>query len=135
MPACATHVYRRAIRFSDTDAAGVAHFSRLLVMVEEAVHDFFQSRHVSVLDAESGWPFVSIQADYTAGCRFQEEITITLAIGKIGTSSLGISFEAAKADGSTCFRGAATLCHIDTTHHAAAPVPLKTRNALGGGAV
>lgn len=135
MPACATHVYRRAIRFSDTDAAGVAHFSRLLVMVEEAVHDFFKSRQVAVLDTASGWPFVSIHADYTGGCRFHEEITVTLGVEKIGNSSLEISFEATKADGSVCFRGVSTLCHIDPTRNVATPIPLKTRNALGGASV
>jgi acyl-CoA thioesterase FadM len=135
MPTSATHDYRRSIRFADTDAAGVAHFSRLLVIVEEAVHDFFQSRGLPILDAANAWPFVSIHADYSAGCRFQDEITVSLSMDKIGTSSLGISFAAAKADGTACFGGKATLCHIDPTLSAPAPIPEKTRNALGAGPV
>ncbi|MFM8765188.1 MAG: acyl-CoA thioesterase [Spartobacteria bacterium] len=131
MPAPATHVYRRNIRFADTDAAGVAHFSRLLAIVEEAIHDFFQIRGVPILDAANAWPVVSIHADYSAGCRFQDEITVSLSIEKIGTSSLGFSFTAAKADGTACFGGKATLCHIDPALHAPAPIPAKTRDALG----
>lgn len=131
MPASANHVYRRSIRFADTDAAGVAHFSRLLVIIEEAVHDFFQSRGVAILNAATAWPVVSIQADYSAGCRFQDEITVFLSMDKIGTSSLAFSFTAAKADGTACFGGKATLCHIDPALHAPAPIPAKTRDALG----
>ena len=135
MPAPAIHVYRRSIRFAETDAAGVAHFSRLLVIIEEAVHDFFQSRGVPILDAATAWPVVSIHADYSAGCRFQDEITVALSVNMIGTSSLGFSFTAAKANGTACFGGKATLCHIDPALHAPAPIPAKTRNALGTGPV
>jgi len=135
MPASATHVYRRSIRFADTDAAGVAHFSRLLVIVEEAVHDFFQSRSLPILDEANAWPFVSIHANYSAACRFQDEITVALSIGKMGVSSLAFSFIATKSDGTTCFDGTATLCHIDPSLHAPAPIPAKTRNALGTGPV
>ena len=131
MPASATHIYRRHIRFADTDAAGVAHFSRLLVIIEEAVHDFFQSRGLPILDAATAWPVVSIHADYSAGCRFQDEITVSLRVDKIGTSSLGFSFTAAKADGIACFGGKVTLCHIDPALSAPAPIPAKTRDALG----
>jgi len=135
MPSPATHIYRRHIRFADTDAAGVAHFSRLLVIIEEAVHDFFQSRGVPIIDAATAWPVVSIQADYSAACRFQDEITVSLSMDKIGTSSLGFSFAASKADGTACFAGKATLCHIDPTLSAPAPISEKTRNALGAGPV
>jgi len=135
MPAPAIHVYRRSIRFAETDAAGVAHFSRLLVIIEEAVHDFFQSRGLPILDAATAWPVVSIHADYSAGCRFQDEITVALSVDMIGTSSLGFSFTAAKANGTACFGGKATLCHIDPALHAPAPIPAKTRNALGTGPV
>lgn len=135
MPTPAIHVYRRSIRFADTDAAGVAHFSRLLVIIEEAVHDFFQIRGVPILDAATAWPVVSIHADYSAGCRFQDEITVALSVDMIGTSSLGFSFAVAKANGTACFGGKATLCHINPALHAPAPIPAKTRNALAAGPV
>jgi acyl-CoA thioester hydrolase len=125
-----THVYRRSIRFSETDAAGVAHFSRLLVIIEEAVHDFFQSRSVPIMDSKTAWPVVSIHADYSKGFLFQDEIIIFLSMDRINTSSLVLSFTAAKADGTACFRGKTTLCHIDPALHAPAPIPAKTRDAL-----
>jgi len=134
MPAYATHIYRRSIRFADTDAAGVAHFSRLLAIMEEAVHDFFQVKRMPILDAENAWPVVSIHADYSSACRFQDEIAVALSIEKIGNSSLGFSFAATKADGTSCFRGKATLCHIDPALQLPSPIPAQTRHALGGDA-
>jgi len=135
MPVSHSHVYRRSIRFADTDAAGVAHFSRLLIIVEEAIHDFFQVRCIPILDKATAWPLVSIHADYSAACRFQDEISVALNLDKIGNSSLAFSFTASKADGTVCFVGQVTLCHIDPAKNAPAPMPAKTRDALGENAV
>ena len=130
MSAPTTHSYRRLIRFADTDAAGVAHFSRLLGIVEEALHDFFQHCGVSILDEGSAWPFVSIHADYKAGCRFGDEITVALSLSQMGTSSLTVSFEATRKDGLLCFCGTATLCHVNPSKNTPTPIPTKTRDAL-----
>lgn len=134
MPVSHSHVYRRSIRFADTDAAGVAHFSRLLIIVEEAIHDFFQVRCIPILEKATAWPVVSIHADYSAACRFQDEISVALSLDKAGNSSLAFSFVASKADGTVCFVGQATLCHIDTSKKASAPISTETRKALGVGA-
>jgi acyl-CoA thioester hydrolase len=134
MSASAPHVYRRQIRFADTDAAGVAHFSRLLILVEEAIHDFFHARGIPIFDNSTAWPVVSIHADYSAACRFEDEISVALSLDKTGNSSLAFSFTASKADGTVCFVGQATLCHIDPAKNAPAPMPAKTRDALGEGA-
>jgi YbgC/YbaW family acyl-CoA thioester hydrolase len=131
MSAPTTHSYRRLIRFADTDAAGVAHFSRLLVIVEEALHDFFQHRGVSILDEASAWPFVSIHADYKAGCRFGDEIIVAFSLSQMRTSSLTVSFEATRKGGPLCFCGTATLCHVNPSKNTPTPIPTKTRDALG----
>lgn len=130
MPNDVTHVYKRPIRFADTDAAGVAHFSRLLPIVEEAIHDFFQSRGISPLEATSAWPIVSIRTDYSSPCRFGDEISVVLCIDRLGESSLTFSFQARKGNDTACFDGAITLCHIDPSLHAPAPIPAKTRAAF-----
>lgn len=135
MSASAPHVYRRPIRFADTDAAGVAHFSRLLIIVEEAIHDFFHVREIPICDKATAWPLVSIHADYSAACRFQDEISVDLSLDKAGNSSLAFSFSASKSDGTVCFVGRATLCRIDPARNTPAPMPIKTRDALGEGTV
>jgi YbgC/YbaW family acyl-CoA thioester hydrolase len=98
MPPRAAHIYSRPIRFAETDAAGIAHFSRLLVIVEEAAHDFFHVRGIPVFDAATAWPVVSLQTNYKSPCRFGEAISIGLSLERLGTSSVTILFEAHKPD-------------------------------------
>ncbi|WP_128157524.1 hypothetical protein [Akkermansia muciniphila] len=45
---CIPFVRTRQVAFHDTDASGVAHFSRLLCLVEEVEHEYLRSR---------GWRF------------------------------------------------------------------------------
>jgi YbgC/YbaW family acyl-CoA thioester hydrolase len=124
-----THSYRRRVQFADTDAAGVAHFSRLLVMVEEAVHDFLLGRGIPVITTESAWPFVSLAADYKAPCFFDDEITLSLEIKKTGTTSLAFAFVASQGL-TECFRGTATLCHIHPATGRPTAIPETIRSAL-----
>ncbi|MEI8293430.1 MAG: acyl-CoA thioesterase [bacterium] len=130
MSSSASHIVTRPVRFSDTDAAGVAHFSRLLVFVEEAVHDFFQRQKIPVFDAATAWPIVSLQTDFKAACRFEDKLDVALSVDRVGTSSLTMVFAVQKSDGTPCFDGRVTLCHIDPSQSAASPIPEKTRNAL-----
>ena len=111
MTSPATHIHRRRVEFADTDAAGVAHFSRLLVMVEEAEHGFFRERGIPILAAESAWPVVRSEVDFCGACRFGEEIEIRLGDFLPGKSSLAYAFEGA-IDGRKVFSGKMTKCHI-----------------------
>jgi YbgC/YbaW family acyl-CoA thioester hydrolase len=114
MTSPAAHVYRRRVEFSDTDAAGIAHFSRLLAMVEAAVHDFFRKNSIPVFSESAGWPLVGLKVDFQAPCRFGDELEISLYDFSPGESSLGFSFEARLA-GDGIFAGRATVCHISPT--------------------
>ena len=41
---CMPFVRTRQVAFHDTDASGVAHFTRLLCLVEEVEHEYLRSR-------------------------------------------------------------------------------------------
>jgi acyl-CoA thioesterase FadM len=114
MTSPAAHVYQRRVEFSDTDAAGVAHFSRLLAMVEAAAHDFFRKNSIPIFSESAGWPLVGLQVDFQASCRFGDELEISLYDFSPGESSLRFSFEARLADAGI-FAGRATVCHISPT--------------------
>ena len=49
---CIPFVRTRQVAFHDTDASGVAHFSRLLCLVEEVEHEYLRSRGVEVLSPD-----------------------------------------------------------------------------------
>ncbi len=122
MTSPAAHVYRRRVEFSDTDAAGVAHFSRLLAMMEEAVHDFFRKKSIPVFSDSVGWPLVGLQVDFQAPCRFGEELEIFLSDFSPGESSLAFGFEA-RFESGRIFAGRATVCQISPTTGRPIPIP------------
>jgi acyl-CoA thioester hydrolase len=129
MTSPATHHSRRRVEFADTDAAGVAHFSRLLAMVEEAAHDFFRKNSWPILSTESAWPVVGLRVDYQSPCRFGEEIDIRLFEFSPGECSLAYSFTAS-IEHRPVFSGRATLCHISPATARPAPIPSAILQAL-----
>ena len=54
-PAC-LFVRTRQVAFHDTDASGVAHFTRLLCLVEEVEHEYLRSRGLEVLSPIAAGP-------------------------------------------------------------------------------
>ncbi|MFM8982565.1 MAG: acyl-CoA thioesterase [Spartobacteria bacterium] len=111
MTSPATYIHRRRVDFADTDAAGVAHFSRLLAMVEEAEHGFFRERGIPILTKDSAWPVVRVEVDFAGACRCGDEIEMRLGDFQPGKSSLAYAFEGA-IDGRVVFSGKMTKCHI-----------------------
>lgn len=111
MTSPATYIHRRRVEFADTDAAGVAHFSRLLAMIEEAEHGFFRERGIPILTKESAWPVVRVEVNFAGACRFGDEIEVRLSDFQPGKTSLTYGFEA-QAGGRMVFTGKMTKCHI-----------------------
>ena len=79
---CIPFVRTRQVAFHDTDASGVAHFTRLLCLVEEVEHEYLRSQGLEVLSPDCGWPRVHVEVDYA----------IELSLGAVGTSSLEWKF-------------------------------------------
>merc|ERR1712000_500414 len=83
---------RRKIEFSDTDMAGIVHFSRFFIFMETAEHEFLRSLGTSVdtedLGHKIGWPRLSASCDYLKPIKFEDEIGIHLTIIRKGTKSL-----------------------------------------------
>ena len=123
----AHHTRTRRVEFADTDAAGVAHFSRLLTMVEETFHDWLRSLDVPILDTSHAWPVVSLSTDFSAKASFGEELAITIRPVDKGTTSLTCAFTADGRRG-TAFSGTITLCHLDPASGKPSPLPAAIPN-------
>jgi acyl-CoA thioester hydrolase len=85
------------VQFSETDQAGVVHFSNYFRWMEEVEHAFFRSLGLSVsMDHEGieiGWPRVSASCEYLAPARFEDEVELRLWVTKIGQSSFNYEVE------------------------------------------
>ena len=80
----------RRVEFSDTDAAGIAHFAAFFRYMEQAEHELLRSVGLSVHDhtTKIGWPRVSAKCDYRSAARFEDVLEIAVSIARLGEKSV-----------------------------------------------
>ena len=86
----------RRVEFSDTDMAGIMHFSNFFKFMETAEHAFLRSLGFSVvLDGHAPGlclPRVHAECDYIAPLRFEDEVDIHLFVSRKTRRSLTYHF-------------------------------------------
>ncbi|HXW14225.1 MAG TPA: thioesterase family protein [Terriglobia bacterium] len=72
----------RQVEFSDTDMAGIMHFSNFFRFMEAAEHAFFRSLGFSIHAAgsEVGWPRVHADCDFKHPLRFEDIVEVCLFV-------------------------------------------------------
>jgi len=102
---------RRKIEFADTDLGGIVHFSRYLVFMETAEHEFLDalgtSVHTVVDDQTIGWPRVKVACEYHSPATYGNTLDITLRVLRRGRSSMTYEIEF-RIDGRKVARGEST---------------------------
>ena len=86
----------RRIEFSDTDLAGIVHFSRFFVFMEMAEHQLLNSIGTSVDTKEEttggsrrlGWPRLRTECEFSRPVRFEDTLDIRLLVKRKGRSSM-----------------------------------------------
>src|SRR5258706_13125550 len=92
-----THTITRRVEFSDTDLAGIMHFSNFFRFMESAEHDFYRRLGLKLVtrstDGSSiGWPRVSATCDYKRPLRFEDEVDVTLKVAKKTDKAITYAF-------------------------------------------
>src|SRR5881394_2601000 len=94
---------RRRVEFSETDMAGIVHYSNFFRYMESAEHAFFRSLGFSIVtrevDPPVGWPRVHASCDYKAPLRFEDEVEIHLVVTEKKSKSLTYEFRFRKMSG------------------------------------
>ena len=109
------HTTRR-IEFSDTDMAGIVHFSRFFVFMEAAEHAFLRSLGTSV-SAEwegnkIGWPRLEATCTYLSPAVFEDVLDIYLKVIRKGTKSLTYRFDFFRGETAIASGKLSTVCCI-----------------------
>ena len=85
------------VQFSETDLAGIMHFSNFFKMMEEVEHAFFRSVGLSVSmqhdDIHIGWPRVSATCDFSGPVRFEDEVECRMKVLRVGEKSFTYEVE------------------------------------------
>jgi acyl-CoA thioester hydrolase len=109
-----THTVIHRVQFSETDMAGVVHFSNFFKWMEEVEHDFFRSRGLSVhlrhASGMIGWPRVNITCDFAAPARFEDEVTLRFTLTRLGEKSLSYEVEFLLKDKRLALGKATSVC-------------------------
>ena len=74
----------RQVEFSDTDMAGIMHFSNFFRFMETTEHAFFRSLgfsiHTTGSDETLGWPRVHADCNFKHPLRFEDVVEISLLV-------------------------------------------------------
>jgi acyl-CoA thioester hydrolase len=93
----------RCVEFSETDMAGIMHFSNFFRFMEAAEHAFFRSLGSSVARAAFGpgpcLPRVHAECDYAIPLRFEDEVQVRLLVERKGRRSLTYQFRFSRLNG------------------------------------
>jgi acyl-CoA thioester hydrolase len=84
--------WERRVEFCETDAAGIAHFSSLILYMEQAEHALLRSVGLSVYDRSGttgfSWPRIKVEAEFQSPARFEEVLQVLVSIEDFGNKSI-----------------------------------------------
>ena len=90
----------RRVEFSETDMAGIVHYSNFFRYAEMCESAFFRSVGLSLrppqAEHEVGWPRVHAECDYSQPLRFEDEIEIHLLVAEKAARKLTYQFRIRK---------------------------------------
>ena len=87
----------RLVEFSDTDMAGIMHFSAYFRFMEAAEHAFLRNLGLSVYtEADGGaitFPRVAASCDYAAPIHWEDNVDIEVTVERMGAKSITYGFQ------------------------------------------
>lgn len=125
----------RRVAFSETDMAGVMHFSNYFRWMEDVECAFWRSlgqgEFVYYDDGVLCWPRISVACHYRAPLRFEQEALVRLNVAAMTGKTLRFSIEVSSAD-RTCAAGSMTVvcCRLQDGEFRSLPIPDKIRELL-----
>ncbi len=130
-------ISQRRVEFSDTDMAGIIHFSSYYRYMEEAEHAFFRSLGLSIMLKQPdgsviGWPRVSAQCTFEAPARFEDLLEIRVFVERKGVKSLTVRYEFWRDDKRIAhgrMKTACCLCRHDAPL-VSIPIPLEIESKI-----
>lgn len=82
----------RRVEFSETDMAGIIHYSAYFQYMEEAEHEFLRSLGLSVVLEENGtaygFPRLATRCEFSRPLQFEDVVAIHLRVSRIGRGSI-----------------------------------------------
>jgi acyl-CoA thioester hydrolase len=135
-------VYSDRIQFSDTDMAGIVHFSNFFRFTERAEHAFFRSLELSIWedperipnDERVAWPRVHASFDFHAPLHFQEVFQVELLVEEIRSKAIRYLVRVWKENGTLSAEGRMAAACVrkdpDSGKMRSVPIPERIRSTI-----
>jgi acyl-CoA thioester hydrolase len=83
------------VQFSETDAAGIVHFSCFFRYMEDAEHALWRENGLRIhqADAPIGWPRVATAFEFHRALKFEQEFDVTIRVAEIGKRTISYTCE------------------------------------------
>ncbi len=129
-------VYRRPIRWADTDAAAIAYTARIPEFCMEALEAWFRERlgigwYEMNRDLGIGTPFVHLSVDFRAPLTPRDGLAIRVLVRRVGGASVRFALEGRIAEGGRlAFEGNFVCSFVEAAAMKPIPIPEAYRPAL-----
>jgi len=111
----------RRVEFSETDMAGIVHYSNFFRYMETAEHAFFRSLGFSIVtrqvDPPLGWPRVHAECDYRRPLKFEDDVEIHMLVARKKSKSLTYQFRFRKVSVTEPFEVARGVLTVVCVRH------------------
>jgi acyl-CoA thioester hydrolase len=106
--------YTRRVEFSETDMAGIVHFSNYFKYMESAEHAFVRSLGLSItpknMNPPIGWPRVNATCEYKRPLKYEDEVEIELKVAARTEKAITYAFTFRKnGEQEVCAVGSVTV--------------------------
>ena len=128
-------VFSSRVRFVDTDASGRIHYTAMLKHFEYAEQEFFRFLGFTYKEPHGlgyGFPRVHVECDYTAFVAYDDLLSITVTVERIGRTSFTLAFDAA-VEGKPVARGKIVIVCVDVATRQSRPFPPEFLGLLNQG--
>lgn len=89
------HRLKRRVQFSETDVAGIVHFSNFFRYFEDAEHELWRQAGLSIHPEKSpiGWPRVAASCEFHRPLKFEQEFEISVRISEMTKRTISYAGE------------------------------------------
>lgn len=86
---------RRRVQFSETDVAGIVHFSNFFRYFEDAEHELWREAGLSIHPEQSavGWPRVAASCEFHRPLKFEQEFEVHMRISEMTSRTISYAGE------------------------------------------
>lgn len=122
----------KKIRFHHCDPAGIVFYPQFFYLLHEVQEDFLA--HIGfaehqMINAGHGVPIVDLKTEFLGMCRNGDEVIITLALSKVGNTSIGMRYEILQ-DESVKLRASGVVVYSSVPDGKPVRIPDDLRQAL-----